>query len=272
MMPVCTVCWSRPVISAARVGEQSAVVLNCVVLEAVRGKRIERRRRHGPAERTGRAKAYIVGQDDENIRRAYGRLHGLRKIRLRIRGRSPDDPFEHRVGVRQDGDVRRPAIAALWRDGLAQAQRSLAAPANIARSRWRYGRLRSGLQSNAHNNPPDLHPNVARMLAVLSKRGTICPARPGAADTRPSEFGTRLIEAKHEIEWSVRRRQPVLRGLAGRARLTSSIEIELSAAVTSPFVRCRPCSARSDFRRAACRRRCRRSATRRHRRAAARRI
>ncbi len=32
MMPVCTVCWSRPVIKAARVGEQSAVVLNALYL------------------------------------------------------------------------------------------------------------------------------------------------------------------------------------------------------------------------------------------------
>ncbi len=30
MMPVCTLCWSRPVMSAARVGEQSAVVLNAL--------------------------------------------------------------------------------------------------------------------------------------------------------------------------------------------------------------------------------------------------
>ena len=32
MMPVCTVCWSRPVISAARVGEQRAVVLKALYL------------------------------------------------------------------------------------------------------------------------------------------------------------------------------------------------------------------------------------------------
>ena len=33
MMPVCTVCWSRPVIRAARVGEQRAVVLNALYLK-----------------------------------------------------------------------------------------------------------------------------------------------------------------------------------------------------------------------------------------------
>ncbi len=32
MTPVWTVCWSRPVIKAARVGEQSAVVLNWLYL------------------------------------------------------------------------------------------------------------------------------------------------------------------------------------------------------------------------------------------------
>jgi hypothetical protein len=62
---------------------------------------------------------------DIGIKRAFGRLHRLRKIRLRIGGRSPDDSFELRIRVRQNGDVRGLGIAGLGHRALRKRDRQI---------------------------------------------------------------------------------------------------------------------------------------------------
>ena len=192
MMPVWALCCSRPVISAARVGEQSAVVLNSIVLEAARRERFEGRRRNRAAEGARSAEADVVGQDQEDVRRALGRFHRLRKVGLRIRRRAADHAFERRRRVGQNGDVRRPGVVVLRgsalgsRNGRKDCNHG-AKRRNDRHSEADYGRM-------THDDPPierhrreRLRSLGMRCLFVLRHlRQLICPVE---------RLGPRLIKA-----------------------------------------------------------------------------
>ena len=70
--------------------------------EAGIGDPLHGRRRNRPAEGAGGAEADVVGQDQEDIRRAFGCGHLLRKILHRVRRRKTDLAFERRIRLRQD--------------------------------------------------------------------------------------------------------------------------------------------------------------------------
>ena len=76
MPPMPTEWWLRPLSSAARVGEQSAVVWKRVYFKAVGRQPLERRRVAGPAERARRPEADVVDQDDQDVGRAFGGRSG----------------------------------------------------------------------------------------------------------------------------------------------------------------------------------------------------
>ena len=63
---------------------------------------VERRRRHLPAERAELTVAGVVDQDVDDVRRALGRPHRLRKLRrIALGDRAPDAPLELEIGKRQ---------------------------------------------------------------------------------------------------------------------------------------------------------------------------
>ena len=67
--------WLRPLSSAVRVGEQSAVVWNWLYRSPSLGQAIGRRHVDRPAEGARHAEAHVVDEDDQDVRRALGRLH-----------------------------------------------------------------------------------------------------------------------------------------------------------------------------------------------------
>ena len=69
--------WLRPVRSAWRVGEQSAVVWKRLYLSPFAARRSAVGRRTGAAEGARGAEAAVVDQDDEHVRRAVGRTQRL---------------------------------------------------------------------------------------------------------------------------------------------------------------------------------------------------
>jgi hypothetical protein len=62
---------------------------------------IHGRRRNRPAKRAAGAETDIVGQDEKNIRGAFGRLDLLREILGRFLNRPTDVPFEWWLGPGQ---------------------------------------------------------------------------------------------------------------------------------------------------------------------------
>ena len=72
--PVLAVWWFRPVLSALRVGEHSAVVWKLLKRRPDCGQLVHGGRADGPAERAGPAEADVVDQHDHDIGGACGRL------------------------------------------------------------------------------------------------------------------------------------------------------------------------------------------------------
>ena len=153
--------------------------IELVVFDAVRGKRLEGRRRNRAPEHAGGAEADIVGQDQQDVGRALGRRDRLRKVRLGILGRSPDDAFEHRVGVGEHGDVwragrdgRRSRLHVGGFCGLRLRKPASASPAYGARER-RFGGRRN-IWRRFMVLPPvalDIDPQVRSILHGLDRPG-----------------------------------------------------------------------------------------------------
>jgi hypothetical protein len=72
-----------------------------VIAQASLRKLVKGRRGDGTAECTDRAKADIVGQDQDDVRCALGCFDNSWKIGPRIADRSADHTFERLVGTRQ---------------------------------------------------------------------------------------------------------------------------------------------------------------------------
>ena len=108
MTPVATLWWLRPVSSAARVGEHSVElrVAEVGLRQAVHGGG-----RNRPSERGRCAEAHVVGEDEQDVRRALrgGDLHG-KVLRGFPRG-AADLPLEGRFGPREN--VLRPLVRGL---------------------------------------------------------------------------------------------------------------------------------------------------------------
>ena len=93
--------WLRPVISAARVGEHSAVENIAVVAQALVRDAIHGRRRDDAAEGARHAEAGVVGDDEQHVRRALRRHDARRPPGLRLQGVVLDHAAELRIGRRK---------------------------------------------------------------------------------------------------------------------------------------------------------------------------
>ena len=104
MPPMPTEWWLRPVSSAARVGEQSAVVWKRLYLRPSRRQPLGRRRVARAAEGARRGEADVVEQDDEHVRRAGRRAQSLdrREAGVRILGVVRRQADVRLIGDRQD--------------------------------------------------------------------------------------------------------------------------------------------------------------------------
>ena len=85
MPPMPTEWWLRPVSSAWRVGEQSAVVWKRLILQAVGREPLGGRRVARATEGARSAEADIVDQHDQHVRRAFRRAQRLDRRKLRVR-------------------------------------------------------------------------------------------------------------------------------------------------------------------------------------------
>src|SRR5215467_15105875 len=85
MTPLATEWWFRPVISAARVGEQ-----------------LEGGSLDWPAKGAAGAKTHVVCQDQQNVWRASGRLDTLGEVRCRVLDRAAHLTLERWLGLGQD--------------------------------------------------------------------------------------------------------------------------------------------------------------------------
>ena len=112
MPPMPTVWWLRPVSSAARVGEHSAVVWKRLYFSPSAGQPLGGRRLARPAERARRAEADVVEQDDQHVRRARRRPQRLdrRERRVGILRVLVDRPVVRRSGI---GSTSRSALTGL---------------------------------------------------------------------------------------------------------------------------------------------------------------
>src|SRR5262249_61376953 len=75
--------------------------MEVVVAEAAGGDAVERGRLDRAAEGAAGAEADVIGEDQEHVGRALGRLHTLGEIRDRALDGPPDLTLERRLGTRQ---------------------------------------------------------------------------------------------------------------------------------------------------------------------------
>ena len=108
MPPMPTRWWLRPVSSAARVGEQTAVTWNRLNVRACLLHSGQVRRPDAATEGVGTTEARVVDEHDQHVRRAFGRLRPVRRSTSRPPSRPSCDRSCRRrsvIGDRQRGAV-----------------------------------------------------------------------------------------------------------------------------------------------------------------------
>ena len=104
--PVAQVWWLRPLINAARVGEQSAVVWNLVYLNPGLRNAFKGRRRNRSTKRSRCSEADIVRHNQQYVRSVFRCFDLCRKIQPRLCGAQPHFAIEWRLRDWQHGTIK----------------------------------------------------------------------------------------------------------------------------------------------------------------------
>jgi len=150
---------------ARRRAQRSGVELR--VAKSRLGYTVHRRRGNGSSERARGAEADVIGQDEQDVRCAFGRAHRLREVRRGRPRRESDAPGKRRGERRQVGSGRRVGRAGL---GIRRLRRCSRRPSEPEDHRYPEG------------EPPPIgfHCRALRMKIVTARTitcGALCGAR-----------------------------------------------------------------------------------------------
>ena len=167
-----------------------------VVLQASGRETLCVRRRTGPPERTRRAKAGIVNEDDEDVWRSRRRqqLADRRKLRLRIFRVVGNQTCARRVGNGQDGPWKR--VSLVWHDAilLSCAQSSARARALHAATRVPWASRRDWTFLNRNGPAAILAQKACRETSIVTGANR---ARKWRETTRTRRVNRKMAPSRH---------------------------------------------------------------------------